>query len=67
MEDECILLTVTRVMWCLNKMGSGTVGVACVRTGRHYVGFEIEPAYCELAEGRIEVERTLIEKGLSNE
>ena len=42
-----------------NCIGSGTTAVAAIRTGRHYIGFEIEPAYCEIAERRIreEVER----------
>lgn len=34
-------------------IGSGTTGVAAVETGRHYVGFDTEPAYLELAERRI--------------
>jgi len=35
-------------------MGSGTTGVACVQTGRKFVGIEIEPKYFEIAVGRIE-------------
>ena len=34
-------------------MGSGTTGVACVRTGRNFIGIEIEPKYFEIAEKRI--------------
>ena len=34
-------------------MGSGSTAVAAVETGRHYVGYEVEPAYIELAESRI--------------
>ena len=34
-------------------MGSGTTGVACVQTGRNFVGMEIEPKYYEIAEKRI--------------
>jgi len=34
-------------------MGSGTTGVACVQTGRNFIGIEIEPKYYELAEKRI--------------
>lgn len=34
-------------------MGSGTTAVAAVRNDRHYVGFEMDPAYVELAETRI--------------
>lgn len=33
--------------------GSGTTCVAAKQTGRHYVGYDIEPEYCELAEGRL--------------
>src|SRR5690606_13989470 len=39
-------------------MGSGTTGVACVRTGRRFVGIEIEPKYFEIAVQRIEAELT---------
>ncbi len=35
-------------------MGSGTTGVACARTGRKFVGIEIEPKYFEVACKRIE-------------
>lgn len=34
-------------------IGSGTTAVACINTGRRYVGFEIDRKYCELAEERI--------------
>jgi len=34
-------------------MGSGTTAVAAKQLGRHYVGIEIAPEYCELAEQRI--------------
>ena len=34
-------------------MGSGTTGVACVQTGRNFIGIEIEPKYYEIAENRI--------------
>ncbi len=39
-------------------LGSGTTAVAAAQNGRHYVGFEIEPAYVELAKSRIEKEGT---------
>jgi DNA modification methylase len=35
-------------------MGSGTTGVACVQTGRNFIGIEIEPKYFEIAKKRIE-------------
>ncbi|MXZ53804.1 MAG: site-specific DNA-methyltransferase [Acidimicrobiaceae bacterium] len=42
-------------------MGSGTTAVAAVRTGRHYVGFDTDDGYIELARQRIAEER---ERGL---
>ena len=52
--------------WCLDKanvpigatvldpfMGSGTTGVACVRTGRRFIGIEIDPTYFAIAQRRI--------------
>lgn len=38
-------------------IGSGTTAVAAVRSGRHYVGFDTEKPYLELAERRIEQAR----------
>lgn len=37
-------------------MGSGTTGVACVRTGRKFIGIEKEPKYFDIAVKRIEAE-----------
>ncbi len=34
-------------------MGSGTTGVACVETGRNFIGIEIDPEYFAIAERRI--------------
>jgi DNA modification methylase len=34
-------------------MGSGTTGVACVQTGRNFIGMEIDPTYFAIAERRI--------------
>ena len=50
--------------WCLSFlpagctvldpfMGSGTTGVACVRTGRNFIGCEIDPGYFAIAQKRI--------------
>ena len=33
--------------------GSGTTGLAAQQNGRHYIGVEINPEYCKLAEERI--------------
>ena len=35
-------------------MGSGTTAVACLRTGRHYIGFELDEKYHAIAQQRIE-------------
>jgi site-specific DNA-methyltransferase (adenine-specific) len=35
-------------------MGSGTTAVACINTGRNYIGFELLEEYCKIAEKRIE-------------
>jgi len=35
--------------------GSGTVGVVCVKTGRHYVGIELNEEYAEMSLRRIEL------------
>lgn len=35
-------------------VGSGTTCVAALTAGRHYVGFDVDAAYCTLAEERIE-------------
>jgi site-specific DNA-methyltransferase (adenine-specific) len=35
-------------------MGSGTTGVACVQTGRNFIGIEIDEGYFNIAKQRIE-------------
>ena len=44
-----------------NCMGSGSTIVACKNTNRHYIGFELEKEYFEVARERIE--KAKIEKG----
>jgi DNA modification methylase len=59
-----VLLTL--VQWLTNEgdtvldpfMGSGTTGVACVQTGRNFIGIEIDPGYFEIAKQRIEKEQS---------
>ena len=34
-------------------MGSGTTAVAALETGRHYIGYELDPEYFEIAQDRI--------------
>lgn len=41
-----------------NTMGSGTAGVACVRTNRNFIGIERDEDYFNIARGRIESERS---------
>ncbi len=38
-------------------MGSGTCGVACVKTNRNFIGIELDEGYFEIAKKRIEKER----------
>ena len=40
-----------------NCMGSGTTGVACVQTGRKFIGIEKDENYFEIAKQRIEAAR----------
>lgn len=40
-----------------NCMGSGTTGVACVNTGRGFIGIENDSEYFEIAKKRIEAQR----------
>jgi len=34
-------------------LGSGTTAVACKLMGRNYIGIEISPEYCKIAEKRL--------------
>ena len=40
-----------------NTMGSGSTGVACMKTGRNFIGIERDPSYFEIARARIEAAR----------
>lgn len=44
-----------------NCMGSGSTGVACVRTGRRFIGIEKDPQYYQTAIERIEKERSALQ------
>jgi DNA modification methylase len=54
------------MVWCLGFVdgetildpyaGSGTTGVACIRTGRKSILIELEPKYCAIAVERMERE-----------
>lgn len=37
-----------------NAIGSGTTAVAAINTGRHFIGYEIVPEYCDIAKQRID-------------
>lgn len=37
-------------------MGSGSTGLACLNTGRNFIGIELDPQYFEIAKNRIEKE-----------
>ena len=51
-----------------NCIGSGTTAVAAVRTGRHFIGFEIEPEYVATANQRLEaVYDEIAERRLTND
>lgn len=39
-----------------NCMGSGSTGVACLRTGRRFIGIEKDPQYFQIAEERLKME-----------
>ena len=41
-------------------MGSGSTGVACVNTGRDFIGIELDKQYFETAQKRIEDAESLI-------
>jgi len=37
-----------------NCIGSGTTAIACINTGRNYIGFELDKHYCDIANERIQ-------------
>jgi site-specific DNA-methyltransferase (adenine-specific) len=43
-------------------MGSGTTAVAARRLGRHFTGFELNPAYCEIIQQRLALPEGLVKK-----
>lgn len=52
-------------------MGSGTTAVACKETGRHYIGFEIDPKYYQISIDRLngisQQDKKLEQEGLTVE
>lgn len=43
-----------------NCMGSGTTAIACLNTGRNYIGFELDETYFKLLTERIEAHRNIL-------
>lgn len=61
--------TIPLMWWCIEKcktpygatvldpyMGSGTTGIACIRSGRRFIGIEKDPEHFKIAKERIELE-----------
>ena len=42
-----------------NCIGSGTTAIACINTGRNFIGIEIEEKYVQIARERIEKHKKL--------
>lgn len=42
-----------------NCMGSGSTGVACVYTNRHFIGIELDDDYFNIAKQRIDISAQL--------
>ncbi|MGN1155375.1 MAG: DNA methyltransferase [Agathobacter sp.] len=38
-------------------MGSGTCAIACMRSNRHYLGYELDKKYYDLINERIKLEK----------
>lgn len=43
-------------------IGSGSTAAACIRTGRHFIGFELDPKYHKIAVDRVEAARKEMEE-----
>jgi site-specific DNA-methyltransferase (adenine-specific) len=46
-------------------MGSGTTGVACINTGRNFIGIEKDEKYFSLAKRRIDERQQVLVEVLS--
>ena len=44
--------------------GSGTTGLACLRTNRKFIGFELSEEYCEIANKRLEHQKNIEKENL---
>jgi DNA modification methylase len=45
-----------------NTMGSGTTGVACINTGRKFIGIERDPEYFKIAQARCGIKTDFIDQ-----
>ncbi|RLC34792.1 MAG: site-specific DNA-methyltransferase [Candidatus Nealsonbacteria bacterium] len=56
---ECIIRDYTKktdvILDCF--LGSGTTAIACIRLNRRWIGCEIDPKYCKIAQERIDKEK----------
>ena len=41
-------------------VGSGTAAIAAIKAKRHFIGFEIDPKYCSLAQRRIKQQQSVL-------
>lgn len=48
-------------------MGSGSTGVACVNTGRNFIGIELDPTYFDIAKKRIEEAEKKFKGGINGQ
>ena len=53
-EEFLHLLTRPRDIVLDPFIGSGSTAVACKKLGRHFIGYDINPEYCEYAQNRVE-------------
>lgn len=62
---ECLIKTYTNEGEIVldNCMGSGSTGVACVNTGRDFIGIELDEHYFEVAKNRIQQAQTALPEG----
>jgi site-specific DNA-methyltransferase (adenine-specific) len=52
-EWACSLASAANALILDPFMGSGTTGVAAIKTGRKFIGIELDAGYCEIAKKRI--------------
>lgn len=53
-HDHIVTWTMPRQLVCDPFMGSGTAGIASLKSGRRFIGIEIEPKYFDISCRRIE-------------